>query len=439
MAKFTQGRKIKYTPHDKERIFAADKPATNEARSPFEIDRARIIHSAAFRRLQGKTQVFTVGESDFFRTRLTHSLEVAQIGKGLALRLKADPDLIEAVCLMHDIGHPPFGHAGEIELKRLMKSFGGFEANAQNIRIIRKLESKSNKYKGLNLTRAVIDGQLKYKEIFDKDKQQKKFVYERDANLIDWASKEAREVVKGSKEYWKSFECEIMEWADDIAYAVHDLEDSIRAGFIDAYTFQNTNRINKIKNDLKKEFSRCKFDIDVICDSLFNDHFMKKYPDFQPFGSLSSPMEGKANRKILTSYLIGRYIKCTDRNERQEVTKDAISQRYLYTLDIPIEYQIEIAYIKKLSWEFVIQSPQVRLLEERAKHIVRCLFLKFMREKKVKYLLPDDWKEYLPDGSSPEQRARVVSDYVSGMTDDYAQKTYAKLFLPNQGSIYEVL
>ena len=117
--------KIKYTPHDKERLCESDKAPRGDERPSFERDRSRIIHSAAFRRLQGKTQVFTTGEGDFYHTRLTHSLEVAQIGKGLALRLGADPDLVEAICLTHDIGHPPFGHAGEAELKNLMTRFGG--------------------------------------------------------------------------------------------------------------------------------------------------------------------------------------------------------------------------------------------------------------------------------------------------------------------------
>src|SRR5690348_4377200 len=120
-----------------------------EERSPFEIDRSRIIHSAAFRRLQGKTQVFVSGSGDFFRTRLTHSLEAAQIGKGLALRLGAHPDLVEACCLAHDLGHPPFGHTGEAVLAECMREYGGFEGNAQNVRLLTRLSTKSTRYNGL--------------------------------------------------------------------------------------------------------------------------------------------------------------------------------------------------------------------------------------------------------------------------------------------------
>ena len=162
---------------------------------------------------------------------------------------------MEAISLTHDIGHPPFGHAGEDELKRLMKRYGGFEANAQNIRILTKLESKSEQYEGLNLTRAVIDGQLKYKEAFSEDKG--KFVYEDDMRIVDWASKKARAAAGGLMEGWRSFECEIMNWADDIAYAVHDLEDSLHAGYIDKSTLHidaEDPRIRQVEKEVADEF-----------------------------------------------------------------------------------------------------------------------------------------------------------------------------------------
>src|ERR1700677_393711 len=159
-----------YTLHDADRQFAEDKPEKQDKRSAFEIDKGRIIHSSAFRRLQGKTQVLGAGERDFYRTRLTHSLEVAQIGRGVCNEISnpkdftMDTDLVEAICLAHDIGHPPFGHAGEAKLHQLLKDWGGFNGNAQNLRLMTVLEQKSTRtdYPGLNLTHATLDGLVKY-------------------------------------------------------------------------------------------------------------------------------------------------------------------------------------------------------------------------------------------------------------------------------------
>ena len=165
-----------------------------DSRSCFEKDRSKIIHSAAFRRLQGKTQVFSPSHADFFRTRLTHCLEAAQIGKGIALNFQiVDLDLIELACFIHDIGHPPFGHSGELALKRLMKDHGGFEGNAQNLRIIDRLEVKYKQCRGLNLTRSSIDSILKYSKCYsDVSKNNEKisdwkFYYDDDESLIQWA------------------------------------------------------------------------------------------------------------------------------------------------------------------------------------------------------------------------------------------------------------
>ena len=420
-----------------------EEPAHDEVRSPFERDRARIIHSAAFRRLQGKTQVFTVGEGDFFRTRLTHSLEVAQIAKGLALQLGADTDLVEAISLVHDIGHPPFGHAGEEELKGLMKRYGGFEANAQNIRILTKLEIKSEQYEGLNLTRAVIDGQLKYKEAFSEDKR--KFVYQDDMRIVDWASKEARAAAGGLEDDWRSLECEIMNWADDIAYAVHDLEDSLHAGYIDRSTFDEgaeLPQIRQVEQEIADEYRASEVKVSevyrdlrkLICECL----------DHRSAGAHSNGVAGfykqlKANRKQLTKFLIDRYIRSTGILPRKVVTPEAVSHRYFYRVLVPVQKEVEVRLLGRLIKKIVFESPQVHTLEAKGKHIIRRLFLKFMNGDNAKELLPFDWREYLKDGDSNKDKARIVSDYIAGMTDDYAQKTYSSLFLPDRGSIYEVM
>ena len=206
--------------------------AATDRRSEFEHDRARIIHSAAFRRLQGKTQVFGIYEGDFFRTRLTHSLEVAQIAKGIALALGADPDLVEAVCLAHDLGHPPFGHNGERTLHALMRAHGGFEGNAQTLRILTYLEQKHADYAGLNLTYQTLDGVLKYKTCIDSTaianapQSPVKGFYTWDRQLVETIVQQT-----GSRQQ-RSVECQILDVADDIAYSVHDLEDSLKAGLL---------------------------------------------------------------------------------------------------------------------------------------------------------------------------------------------------------------
>ena len=354
-----QWPRLNYKTHDRARRCASDKRAPFEERSDFEIDRSRIVHSAAFRRLQGKTQVFTIGESDFFRTRLTHSLEVAQIGKGLAIRLGAHTDIVEAACLLHDIGHPPFGHAGEKELKTLMADYGGFEANAQNIRIITRLENKSHQYDGLNLTRAVIDAQLKYKNIFANvdGKYKDKFIYDNDLTIVKWASLEAQRTIEGAELTWKSFECEIMDLADDIAYAVHDLEDSIRANYINALTFfQDDGLIRSVIAKVSEEHKCTVSLVAEIYGQLVSD-MQNVNPDLQRTNVSPSEKAKKINRKRLTSHLIGKYIKSSERTDRPDALDLTKTPRYLHKASIPVEHAIEISLIKQLVVEFVIDSP----------------------------------------------------------------------------------
>ncbi len=422
--KVTLPRRMPYTEHDKER-WTLEVGDSGDIRSPFEHDRARIIHSAAFRRLQGKTQVFMAGEGDFFRTRLTHSLEVSQIAKTLALRLGVDTDLLEAAALLHDIGHPPFGHAGEKELKLLMALHGGFEANAQNIRIFTRLESKELSYRGLNLTRAVIDSQMKYKQPFSLGRQ--KFIYASDLDTVGWASDAACLAAGRTVREYKSFECQIMEWADDIAYAVHDLEDSIHAQYTTPSTLEPETRgaetaIAKVEGD----FPNC--DVRHIYQQLKDTIVGSEFSVWAPRNTFK---QQKANRKRLTRHLIDRYVKAVCITEHDDVDGDPLSHRYAFDIAVDDAHRVEVELIKGVVMELVIRSPQVHTLEVKGRHIVRSLFQSFLNDDA---LLPNDWREYFEDYS----KHRVVSDYISGMTDEYAQRAYAKLFLPNYGSIYEV-
>ena len=235
-----------YDVFDRERIQGAPPPREGEFRSPFQVDRDRIIHTSAFRRLQNKTQVFFSGEYDFYRTRLTHSIEVAQIGRSLCNRLNQvspllspgyhiDSDLVEAACLSHDIGHPPFGHTGERALHRLMEPFGGFEGNAQTLRILTTILFSPDR--GMNPSRALMDGVLKYKTLFGEVAEQKNhFLYAAQADILAFVTGGAafpESLPPGeTRNSFRSIECRIMDWADDTAYSLNDIADGIQAGFI---------------------------------------------------------------------------------------------------------------------------------------------------------------------------------------------------------------
>ena len=224
-----------YSSADRARFL--DEPAKRAGRTEFARDRARIIHSFALRRLAAKTQVAVPWATDFPRTRLSHSLECAQVGRELGAALGADPDLMEGACLAHDIGHPPFGHNGEEVLNQLAQTCGGFEGNAQSIRLLIRLEAKTvlpdGKSIGLNLTRASLDAATKYP--WSRVDDAKKFgVYEDDLEIFNWYR-------QGAKSGEISMEAQIMDWSDDVAYSVHDLEDSLVSGQV---------KLDQLSNDL---------------------------------------------------------------------------------------------------------------------------------------------------------------------------------------------
>ncbi len=420
--------KLKYLIEDKERYPKKDETQRKgDVRSCFEVDRSRIIHSSSFRRLQGKTQVFSPGEGDFYRNRLTHSLEVAQIGKGLALRLGADTDLVEAVCLAHDLGHPPFGHAGEEALGKLMESRGGFEANAQNIRIITLLEERRQDLQGLNLTRSTLDGLLKCKDVYQKDADQKKFYYDDDCSkaAVNWASQYSY-----LSQTALSFECQIMSWADDIAYAVHDFEDALHGGFITITTLYNTDLVNtgyKEVDEKLKESSK-----GISREFLVNQwngliEMMRQY--LGP--NLAETQQDKAARKHLTSNLIAHFIHGVSRTEEVK----ASTHRYRYRLQIPLDIQAMQLLLTKFIELKVMRSYNVQSLEAKGRMMVKELFGAMTNDPTR--LLPEDWRIRLGGCNCDDDIARVVCDYISGMTDAFAGKMYARLFIPGSGSIYE--
>ena len=392
-----------------------------DCRSEFERDRARIIHSAAFRRLQGKTQVFGVYEGDFFRTRLTHSLEVAQIAKGIALTLGADTDLVEAVCLAHDLGHPPFGHTGEHTLYELMRHYGGFEGNAQTFRILTRLERKHAAYEGLNLTYQTLDGVLKYKTCIDAaalaaatDSPVKGF-YACDRPLVETI------LHYTGNGHDRSFECQIMDVADDIAYSVHDLEDSLKAGLITMADFRRVPPQRVVRDvNAKLAPAGCTVSEETIHTELMWIADRLEYLE---------RTSGRAARKMLTRDLIHEFA-------------SAVALQPDGRIDAEFASRLRIEVLKAFESYKVIYNPRVTTLGHKGKEVLRRLFAVLDQGRESLGLFPEDhgeaYERALLDGDETA-RKRVICDFLAGMTDSYALRFYSRLFLPGEGSFYEML
>lgn len=425
-----------YKETETKRRYKYDK-RNNESRSEFEIDRDRIIHSAAFRRLQGKSQVFGIGHSDFFRTRLTHSLEAAQIGKGIALHINnccngiiVNTDLVETACLAHDIGHPPFGHTGEDVLKEKMVCDGGFEANAQNIRLLCILEVHNVNYKGLNLTRATLDALLKYKNSYSninskEPKSKWKFYYNEDEDTINWVLKDVPKNIKLSK----TLECQIMDWADDIAYSTHDLEDGLKIGLINESLLNNnkfqSKIIEKYQEPERGDANQIYCDIQKAIDKIFKQPTMSKL---------------KVERRGLRANSIHEFITSTKPKERKDIDNNC-PHRYRYKLDIDNKTKIKCDILKEIVWQAVVIDERIATLRRKTQHIVEELFdelTKFDRDDTY-YLYPDDFREILDECNDDKCKRRIACDFIAGMTDSYAIRFYNRIKGNDGNTLMEII
>ncbi len=441
-------KRDEYNSNDKSRRGGHRSAAVRE---DFEVDKGRIVHSNAFRRLQAKTQVLGVGERDFYRTRLTHSLEVAQLGRGMCVELpteasdgfRPDADLVEAICLAHDIGHPPFGHSGEDFLHEKMKPYGGFGANPQNIRIVTFLEAKYPNT-GLDLTRACIDGLTKYPNLYDKSfpdlepitpHEDPKFTYSKepsDIELFKW--------LKADVEHpqWVPLECQIADLADQMAYSVNDIEDAIRAGLFNPIDMRNRAEdiSARAKKRLLKKTSKDDRGVTDVPTITAPDAIRGMAKHLQE--SVMEPTDyrtRKVNLKQWTTDQIKRLKKA--RIVRRSETEPSV--RYRLGLKVEIEADALIAVLKETISLLVFSDPRVMTLEEKGHYIIGKLFDKFSevtKDGESKHrLMPIDFQQLIDAKVAPKER--LIADFISGMTDRYAYYYYSRLFEPGAGSFYE--
>ncbi|WP_406673287.1 deoxyguanosinetriphosphate triphosphohydrolase [Nonomuraea sp. N2-4H] len=401
-----------YDEHDQERW--VPEPPGNPQRSAFERDRARVLHSAALRRLAAKTQVVgpveTLGGGQHIpRTRLTHSLECAQVGREMGATLGVDPDLVETACLAHDLGHPPFGHNGEVALNALAASCGGFEGNAQSLRLLTRLEAKvlteDGRSAGLNLTRAALDASIKYP--WTCDKSPKFGVYHDDLPVFEW-------IRQGAPDGRVSFEAQIMDWADDVAYSVHDLEDALHSGHVTPEALRSRRERADVcdttrtwyapgadLNELEEVFAK------LIDDPLWPRHFAATLADL-------------AGLKALTSGLIGRFCRSA-----QAATKEVHGARHRADLVVPRATRLECALLKGVTAHYVMATEFHHANQARQRDLITEL-ASLITLGAPETLEPAFRPAFIEAPDDPA-RIRVVIDQIASLTDTSAVAWHRRL------------
>ena len=385
-------------------IFAADPWASrgrlvpeeaSPTRSPFQRDRDRIIHSTAFRRLKHKTQVFVFHEGDHYRTRLTHTIEVAQIARALARALRLDDDLAEALALSHDLGHTPFGHTGEDTLDELMRPWGGFDHNAQALRIVTALERRYAAFDGLNLTWETLEGLVKHNgPMTDRQGQ----------GVGKYAGKPVPRAIldfNAGYDLWlwshASLEAQAAALADDIAYDAHDLDDGLRAGL---FTLEDLRAVPFLAGLLEEIFAL--------------------WPGLETSRAIH-----ELGRRVITRFVedaIAESMRRIAEVQPQSADDVRLCGRTLVAFS-PGMAEADRA-IKAFLFPNMYRAPSVVRIRQQADAIMRDLFSRFFNEPG---LMPHEWHEGL-EGISEEKRARRVADYMAGMTDRFARDEHRRLF-----------
>jgi len=379
-------------------------PDHRAGRTAFQRDRARVLHSGALRRLAGKTQVVEpVGVQALVpRTRLTHSLECSQVGRELGASLGCDPDLVDAACLAHDLGHPPFGHNGELALDEAAAACGGFEGNAQSFRLLTRLEVKVPGA-GLNLTRATLDAATKYP--WTRNAERTKFgVYDDDVEPFAW-------VRAGREGEGRPLESQVMDWADDVAYSVHDVEDGIVGGLIDPGALD----IDEIASVAAEHYSTAGvFDLQEVARALVG---MPWWP--RGFDGTSA---AHIAVKSMTSTLIGRFCSAAERATRARFGETELSG-YAADLVVPFVERAEVAVLKAMTRVYVMQRPEASSLQAREREVLHELVPRVVDRVALEPFYLELWD------AAPDDRARlrVAVDQVAALTDAAALRLHARL------------
>jgi dGTPase len=399
-------------------------------RNAFQIDRDRIIHAHAFRKLQSKTQVFLSGEYDFYRTRLTHSMEVAQIGRSICHYLRTvggvlrddffiDSDLVEAVCLAHDLGHPPFGHSGERTLQELMVKRGGFEGNAQTLHLLTAtMYQNETGVRGMQPTRALLDGVLKYKKLFREfpAPPTNHFLYDPQESVRGFVFGGATipaELHAGEKlNAFKSVECQIMDWADDAAYSVNDVVDGVKAGFLTIEAIEAWAAGEAIDAPRQQL-------LDELFDAIRRDR-----------------LENVFSQKI------GAFIKGCRLRERDNFMA-AKTNRYRYELVVAPAAERAALFFKKMANDIIFESPQLQQMEHKARKVMfalwdSCWTNYVEKGPRVINILPPRVGRLVESESSSDGKARQICDWLAGLTDGMIVRTYRRLFDPEFGSLRDL-
>ncbi|GGI98073.1 deoxyguanosinetriphosphate triphosphohydrolase family protein [Paenibacillus hunanensis] len=417
-----------------------------DTRSSFERDYGRLIHSPTFRRLQGKSQVFGAGSGDYYRTRLTHSLEVAQIARSIANKLKDDPVLkkndepgltidplvVECAALAHDIGHPPFGHKGEHDLNEKLKDYNlFFEGNAQNFRLLMHLEKRSANYNGLNLTAATLLAINKYPYELKRDSL--KGLYDSEWSTISSIRKEWN--MPNTK---ATIEAQLMDLSDDIAYSSHDIEDGIRAGKIQmTETFLLSERLikyvtNEVADSKKKDPKIWEnVDIDSEVNSTVKEFLGDWEKTYEKLGKNDS-----LTRKENKASSVNNFIKQVGIIEEDNWFKVTFVNGN-NSEDTKLKRKMII--LKKLAWVTLVKDLRVQRLQQRGENIINKLWEAFFYNGKS--IIPSSWLDGLDDVDCKKEDPkwlRFIADYISGMTDSYAEKLYQELYGSLAGSIYDL-